>query len=75
MENHLSLIQCYYNFIRPHIALKFGKEIRTPAMQAGIVKRKLSFRDIFTWKWEFCFAAVYIFKIEVRWKVDLRTAA
>ncbi len=31
-EDHLALIRCYYNFIRPHRALKFGPEIRTPAM-------------------------------------------
>ena len=28
--------------------MKFGKETRTPAMQAGIVAKKLTFRDIFT---------------------------
>ena len=28
--------------------LKFGNEIRTPAMQAGLVKKRLSFREIFT---------------------------
>jgi len=39
---------CYYNFIRPHSALKFGDETRTPAMQAGLVKNPLSFREIFT---------------------------
>jgi hypothetical protein len=27
--------------------LKFGPEIRTPAMQAGLVSRRLSFREIF----------------------------
>ncbi len=30
------------------LALKFGKEVRTPAMQAEIVSQKLSFRDVFT---------------------------
>ena len=38
----------YYNFVRPHLGLKFGREVRTPAMQAGLVARKLSFREIFT---------------------------
>ena len=38
---------CYYNFVRPHGALKFGREIRTPAMQAGLTTRRLTFRDIF----------------------------
>jgi hypothetical protein len=41
------LLRCYYNFIRPHRALKFGPEIRTPAMQAGLASKRLSFRDIF----------------------------
>ena len=42
-----SLLRCYYNFVRPHGALKFGREIRTPAMQAGLTIRRLTFRDIF----------------------------
>ena len=46
--DNLSLQMCYYNFIRPHSALKFGDETRTPAMQAGLVKKQLSFREIFT---------------------------
>ena len=41
------MLRCYYNFIRPHRALKFGPEIRTPAMQAGLATKRLSFRDIF----------------------------
>ena len=36
-----------YNFLRPHRALKFGMELRTPAMQAGLTRRRLTFRDIF----------------------------
>ena len=47
LDNHMALLKCYYNFIRPHSALKFGKETRTPAMQAGLVSRRLTFRDIF----------------------------
>jgi transposase-like protein/IS1 family transposase len=38
LEDHLELLRCYYNFIRPHRALKFGPEIRTPAMQAGLAR-------------------------------------
>ena len=38
----------YYNFLRPHSSLKFGKTIRTSAMQAGLAKKRLSFRDLFT---------------------------
>jgi len=48
LEEHLELLRFHYNFSRPHRALKFGKEIRTPAMQAGLITRRLSFRDIFS---------------------------
>jgi len=48
LDNNLALQICYYNFVRPHSALKFGDETRTPAMQAGLVKKQLSFREIFT---------------------------
>jgi len=36
LENHLQLLRCYYNFVGPHRALKFGREVRTPAMQVGL---------------------------------------
>ena len=48
LADNLALQMCYYNFVRPHSALKFGDETRTPAMQAGLVKKPLSFREIFT---------------------------
>ena len=48
LEDHLEILRCYYNFLRPHRALKFGREVRTPAMQAGLTKKRLTFRDIFT---------------------------
>ena len=48
LADNLALQMCYYNFIRPHSALKFGDETRTPAMQAGLVRKQLSFREIFT---------------------------
>jgi IS1 family transposase len=48
LTDNLALQMCYYNFVRQHSALKFGDEIRTPAMQAGLVKKQLSFREIFT---------------------------
>ena len=41
------MLRCYYNFIRPHRALKFGLEIRTPAMQAELATKQLSFREVF----------------------------
>ena len=47
LDEHIELLRCYYNFVRPHGALKFGREIRTPAMQAGLTTRRLTFRDIF----------------------------
>ncbi len=47
LEEHLELLQLHYNFMRPHLALRFGAELRTPAMQAGLAHRKLSFRDVF----------------------------
>jgi IS1 family transposase len=48
LEDHLELLRCYYNFLRPHRALKFGREVRTPAMQAGLTQKRLAFRDVFT---------------------------
>lgn len=47
LEEQVSLLQCYYNFVRPHGSLRFGKQKRTPAMQAGLADRRLSLRDIF----------------------------
>ena len=47
LDDHLELLRCHYNFLRPQRALKFGKEVRTPAMQAGLTPRRLTFRDIF----------------------------
>jgi IS1 family transposase len=47
LDEDLALVQCHYNFIRPHRALKFGSSCKTPAMQAGLTARRLLFRDIF----------------------------
>ena len=47
-SQNISLFKAYYNFVRPHQALKFGKETRTPAQQAGLVSRRLTLREIFT---------------------------
>ena len=47
MADHPGLLCCYHNFVRPHSGLKFGREVRTPAMQAGLVARRLTFRDVF----------------------------
>ena len=48
LEGQVALLMAYYNFLRPHRALKFGETLRTPAMQAGLTKKRLSFRDVFT---------------------------
>ena len=47
LDDHLALVQWYHNFGRRHAALRFGREVRTPAEQAGLVSRKLTFRDLF----------------------------
>ena len=48
LADQMELLRCYYDFVRLHGGLKFGREVRTPAMQAGLTERKLSFRDVFT---------------------------
>ena len=48
LEGQVALLMAYYNFLRPHSALKFGKTRRTPEMQAGLAKKRLSSRDVFT---------------------------
>jgi hypothetical protein len=47
LVDQLEMFRCYYNFIRPHSSLRFGREVRTPAMQAGLAPRRYTFRDIF----------------------------
>ena len=39
LEGQVALLMAYYNFLRPHRALKFGETLRTPAMQADWLKR------------------------------------
>ena len=48
LEGRVALLMAYYNFLRPHRALKFGETLRTPAMQAGVANKSLSFREVFT---------------------------
>ena len=43
LEDQMEILRFHYNFARPHGALKFGTETRTPAMQAGLTTRGLSF--------------------------------
>ena len=47
LVHHLELQRCYQNFVRRHSALQFGPVTRTPAMQAGLATRALTFREIF----------------------------
>jgi transposase-like protein/IS1 family transposase len=42
LDDHLELVRCHYNFVRPPRALKFGREVRT----AGLTKRAL--RELFS---------------------------
>ena len=48
LEGQVALLMAYYNFVRPHSALRFGKTVRTPAMQPGLAKKRICFRDVFT---------------------------
>jgi len=72
LADNLALQMCYYNFVRPHSALKYGDETRTPAMQAGLVKKSLSFREVFTtleiifW-WFFMFLRTRIRVVKFMW--------
>ncbi len=34
LQGQVALLITYYNFLRPHQALRFGQTLRTPAMQA-----------------------------------------
>ena len=47
LREHVELLKFYYNFVRPHRALKLGRVCKTPAMQAGLADHRLSFRDVF----------------------------
>jgi IS1 family transposase/transposase-like protein len=78
LEDHLQLLKCYYNFIRQHGSLRFGNEVRTPAMQAGLVYRKLSFRDVFLGRaiFLFCvFLAILVTRNQVARRARYRPSA
>ena len=70
LDAHLELLRCYYNFVRPHRALRFGRETRTPAMQAGLATRRLTLRDIFV-----SVRRVVLWLRDVRVFVDARRTA
>jgi hypothetical protein len=50
--------------VRPPSALEFGKMTRTPAMQAGLATKRLTFRDIFTARYAVARVAVVRFRAE-----------
>ena len=66
LADQLELLRCYYNFIRPHGGLKLARETRTPAMQAGLVDRKLTFRDVFTAVATFLLLVVLAIRVRCR---------
>lgn len=47
LREAIELLRCYYNFVRPHGSLKYGGICRTPAEIAGLVTRRLCWRDVF----------------------------
>jgi len=73
LENQLEIVRCHSNFLRAHRALQFGSETRTPAMQAGLVSRRVSFREVFS----FGFISVILERIRflIGWDVNFQTQA
>ena len=72
LEGQVALLMAYYNFVRPHSALRFGETVRTPAMQAGLVRRRLSLRDVFTS--QVAFFLFFLMVVVARYaKSDLRS--
>jgi hypothetical protein len=57
MVQHLtSVFGDYCNFGRPHMALRAGLEVRTPAMWVGFPLRNLTLRGVFTLGRDSCFS-------------------
>jgi hypothetical protein len=50
LDDQIEILRFHYNLARPHRALKFGSETRTPAMQAGLTTRRLSFGEVFCFR-------------------------
>ncbi len=75
LEDHLDLLRCHYNFGRRHGALKFGREVRTPAMQAGLANKCLGFRDIFTARAHFVLLVVLVSIAAPRQRGEFATCA
>lgn len=73
LRGQLEFQRCYYDFMRPHMALRFGNETYTPAMMAEIADRKLSWRDILENKLIKLFA--FLFAVPENDQVRLKIAA
>ena len=48
------------------MALRFGREVRTPAMQAGLVTKRLTFRDVFTAVAQFFLLVAVVIRVRCR---------
>ncbi len=68
LGNQLEILRGHYNFLRPHRALKFGNEKRTPAMQAGLSNQRYSFREVFT----FCYILKILCEIKMKMESELQ---
>ena len=67
MADHFAFLRCCYHYVRPHRALKYGRETWTPAMQAGLASRRLSFRDVFTSVPELAVFVLVVIRLLRRW--------
>jgi hypothetical protein len=76
LSNQLEIVRCHYNFMRAHRSLKLGIEFRTPAMQAGLVDRRLTFRDIFTSEFVVISSSAQVLPVAIAvWRGNCRMAA
>src|SRR5262245_58917545 len=48
LDDHLELLRCHYNFVRPHRALKFGRKSGHRPCRLGLTNRSLTLREIFS---------------------------
>ena len=72
LTDQMALMMLYYNFVRPHMALRFGELVKTPAMQAGLVMKTISFREVFTTLFFFFFIAYFVkyYRLDFGWFGD-----
>ena len=49
LADSLDINRLHYNFVRRHSSMRFGTELRTPAMMADLARRPLTFRELFSW--------------------------